>query len=186
MNRPLSHRERWIIAAAPALLLALVYVMLIARPTLSRLADHRAAIAKAQQDRVDPVLLGERREDYAALEKELRQQKQIARSLEVNPTTAPAAVPSTSMHAVTASDIALRMQRQGMQILSTQMGAAATNATAGKSSLWRVEYLATFTQTIELLRELKRAELAGIPASIAMEPIAGQPAVRKWTLWIEL
>jgi len=190
--KPLTPRERVLVAALPATLILMVYYFFFARPMAAETADLRRQIGAAEARSPDPQRRAEVLRDLAQLEAEVREREALAKERRER---------AESLRAYWSDPDAKRRAGEFLGDLLAERGlvlveeAVATGperapyesllATLPGAELWRLRLAGSYLQVAGALETLGASDLPLVPAALEMEPrVEGNRTIHLWSLWI--
>ena len=197
---PQSPGQRWLVMAAPALLVLVAYLAGSYRPQQAALAQARARLSSAGATAVTAEQLAARRQEL----------REIEDRIDIAKRNLPGASTQPAIPNATVDDAALQTRAQARitEILGQRdaMVAAAMRLSendaasampmglsealsrvvpaGGSRGVWRVDVIASFPDLRELLSAIAAEDGVVVPLGISMEPSQDGQSLHNWSLWI--
>ena len=203
MKRALAVRERWMLAAVPALAVLGGYLFVVHHPQQAALGEARRKLADARRDGLLPTHLAAMRQTA----RELQARLNVLQRGPSSPSTQRGAgdprrgepltdllgrwkvvvvstrrLPEADARSAMPPDLGELLRRDGPAAAGTVAGAAAPTV----RGVWRIEASGSFAGVRGALDALAGQDLPIVPLGISMEPSEEGLTVHRWSLWIRV
>ena len=201
MSYTITTRERWLVAAVPALIVLAIYVYGVYQPQKAALTDAQRKLADADRAAVAPMQVAAKRRILKENQDRLVALKQGRAGTSTHPHLNGTSGPSFRPEAQSVARITEVLGQRNVLVVSfarlpdtdarnlmpTGMSESLKRlsgwTTGGERGVWRLETVGSFSDVRESLNAIAAQDVLVVPLGISMEPSEDGQTLHHWSIW---